>query len=78
METSLGGTQFGENLQAVTIACEHPLDEDTSPEDRLGENNLTPAWGIGGKFKSCKISEKIIQSTASTGKSEEIERIPIK
>ena len=47
METSLGGTQFGENLQAVTIACEQlSMDEDTSPEDRLGENNLTPAWEL--------------------------------
>ena len=69
METSLGGTQFEANLEAVTIACEHlSVDENTSPEDRLGEHNLTPAWGIGGKFKSRNISEKIIQNSGVNGK----------
>ena len=52
LKTSLGGTQFGVNLQANTTACEHlSVDENTSPEDRLGEDSLTPARQMCSEFK---------------------------
>ena len=56
---SLGGAQFEANLQVTTIACEHlSMDEYPSPEDRLGEHNLTPVWGWRQIQKAYKYLKK--------------------
>ena len=78
METGLPGTQFEAKLQVTTIACEHlSVDENTSPEDRLGEHNLTPAGELVANSNRVIYLKKLLKTAASTGKSEEKEHVPM-
>ena len=63
MKTSLKEAQFEANLQVITIACEHlSVDENTSPEDRLGEHNLTPAWELAANSNCVIYLKKLFKA----------------
>ena len=69
VETSQGGAQFEANLQVITIDCKHlSVDENTSPEDRLGEHNLTPAGELAANSNRVIYLKKMIQNSCVNGK----------